>query len=43
VRQDPDHADPAGWYAQPPGTAPTRADAARMKADGIELPPPRRP
>lgn len=35
VREDPDRADPSGWYPQPPGTAPARADAAQLREDGI--------
>ncbi len=36
VRQDPSTADPAGWYAHPPGTVATIADPERMRADGID-------
>jgi FtsP/CotA-like multicopper oxidase with cupredoxin domain len=41
VRENPDEADPAGWYAHPPGTVASKADPARMSADGIVLPLPR--
>ena len=36
VRDDPDSADPAGWYAHPNGTVAGPADPARMAADGIK-------
>ena len=35
VREQPDSADPAGWYAHPEGTVAGPADPARMAADGI--------
>jgi FtsP/CotA-like multicopper oxidase with cupredoxin domain len=38
VRDDPGSADPAGWYAHPPGTVAGPADAARMRADGVAPP-----
>jgi manganese oxidase len=37
VRDQPESADPAGWYAHPEGTVPRRADPARMAADGIDV------
>ena len=37
VREDPDRADPAGWFEQPPGTATGPADPERLRADGIEV------
>lgn len=40
VRDAPESADPAGWYTHPPGTVPTRADPARMQADGVSPPAP---
>ncbi|MDI1449870.1 copper oxidase [Polyangium sp. 6x1] len=36
VRDDPETADPKGWYQHPNGTVADRADASRMKADGID-------
>jgi FtsP/CotA-like multicopper oxidase with cupredoxin domain len=36
VREDPERADPNGWYEHPAGTVASRADAARLRADGIE-------
>ncbi|WP_437590680.1 multicopper oxidase family protein [Sorangium sp. So ce1000] len=36
VRDDPDKADPAGWYAHPAGTVAGPASAERMRADGID-------
>jgi manganese oxidase len=36
VRDDPNSADPKGFYAHPPGTVASAADPARMKADGID-------
>ncbi len=36
VREDPDKADPKGWYQHPKGTVADRADEALMKADGID-------
>jgi len=38
VRDDPDSADPNGWYTQPPGTLADLADPERMRADGVEVP-----
>ncbi len=37
VRDDPDTADPAGWYRHPEGTVAGPADAARMAADGVTV------
>lgn len=37
VRDEPDRADPSGWFSHPAGTVPAQADAARMRADGIEV------
>ncbi len=37
VRDDPDTADPAGWYEHPTGTVAGVANEARMRADGIEV------
>lgn len=36
VRDDPEAADAAGWYRHPAGTVASRADAARLRADGID-------
>ena len=36
VRNDPDHADPAGWYQHPAGTVPGPASADQLRADGID-------
>jgi manganese oxidase len=36
VRDNPDAADPAGWYEHPKGTVAGPADPAAMRADGIE-------
>jgi manganese oxidase len=36
VRDNPDTADPKGWYQHPKGTVADRADEALMKADGID-------
>jgi FtsP/CotA-like multicopper oxidase with cupredoxin domain len=36
VRADPQRADPRGWYQHPAGTVPAAADAARMRADGVD-------
>lgn len=36
VRDDPERADPNGWFSHPPGTVASRADPERMRADGIE-------
>ncbi|WP_093523811.1 copper oxidase [Stigmatella erecta] len=38
VRDDPDRADPNGWYVHPPGTVAGPATAQQLAADGIELP-----
>ena len=38
VREDPDTADPNGWYKHPAGTIAGPADPDRMRADGITLP-----
>jgi hypothetical protein len=38
VRDDPETADPNGWYAHPQGTVAGLADATRMQADGIVVP-----
>jgi len=35
VRDDPDHADPAGWYQHPEGTVAGPANAEQMHADGV--------
>jgi manganese oxidase len=35
VRDDPDAADPDGWFEHPPGTVAHRADPAALAADGI--------
>jgi FtsP/CotA-like multicopper oxidase with cupredoxin domain len=35
VRDDPDRADPDGWYQHPAGSVAGPADPERMKADGI--------
>jgi manganese oxidase len=37
VRDEPDRADPNGWYAHPPGTVAGPATAQQLAADGIEL------
>jgi FtsP/CotA-like multicopper oxidase with cupredoxin domain len=37
VREEPDSADPAGWYEHPAGTVSGPADPARMAADGITV------
>ena len=37
VRENPDSADPAGWYEHPPGTVAGPADPAQLAADGIKL------
>jgi manganese oxidase len=39
VRDDPDAADPNGWYEHPKGTVAGPADQAAMRADGIEPSP----
>jgi FtsP/CotA-like multicopper oxidase with cupredoxin domain len=36
VRADPGRADPRGWHRHPAGTVPAAADAARMRADGVD-------
>ncbi|WP_437734818.1 multicopper oxidase family protein [Sorangium sp. So ce1335] len=36
VRDEPDKADPNGWYAHPAGTVAGPASAERMRADGID-------
>jgi manganese oxidase len=36
VRDNPDAADPKGWYQHPKGTVADRADEALMKANGID-------
>ena len=36
VRDDPDKADPNGWYEHPKGTVAGRATAAQLAADGIK-------
>lgn len=38
VRDEPERADPGAWYQHPAGTVPARADAARLRADGISVP-----
>src|SRR5690606_37636062 len=40
VRDDPDRADPAGWYSHPAGSVAGPADPERLRADGIVLDPP---
>lgn len=35
VRENPDEADPLGWYTHPAGTVADLADPSRMLADGI--------
>jgi FtsP/CotA-like multicopper oxidase with cupredoxin domain len=37
VRDDPEHADPDGWYEHPRGTVPERADPEQAAEDGIDL------
>jgi FtsP/CotA-like multicopper oxidase with cupredoxin domain len=37
VREHPNDADPNGWYDNLEGTVATKADAARARADGIDL------
>ena len=37
VRERPEEADASGWYAHPAGTVAGPADAARLRADGIEI------
>ena len=36
VRDNPEAADPAGWYAHPAGSVAGPADPERMRADGID-------
>lgn len=36
VRDDVASADPKGWYKHPAGTVASRADAVRMRADGVD-------
>lgn len=36
VRDNPESADPKGWYQHPKGTVADRADETLMKADGID-------
>ena len=36
VRDEPETADPAGWYTHPPGTQPAEASAEALRADGID-------
>ncbi len=38
VRDDPESADPNGWYTHPAGSVAGPANPARMAADGIEMP-----
>lgn len=38
VRDDPDSTDSASWYTHPAGTVASRAEPARMQADGITPP-----
>jgi FtsP/CotA-like multicopper oxidase with cupredoxin domain len=38
VRDNPDAADPNGWYVHPPGTVAGPADPTRMQADGVVAP-----
>jgi hypothetical protein len=35
VRDNPNSADPNGWYTHPAGTVASRADPRQMRADGI--------
>jgi hypothetical protein len=37
VRDNPETADPAAWYAHPAGTVAGPADPERMRADGIDV------
>jgi manganese oxidase len=37
VRDEPDTADPAGWYTHPAGSVAGLADAERLRADGIVI------
>jgi FtsP/CotA-like multicopper oxidase with cupredoxin domain len=39
VRDEPDKADPNGWYAHPAGTVAGPASAEKMRADGIDPSP----
>jgi len=43
VRDNPDEADPAGWYTYPTGSVAGPADPARLRADGIVLDAPAAP
>ncbi|MGK4007594.1 copper oxidase [Sorangium sp. So ce1036] len=36
VREEPDKADPGGWYTHPEGTVAGPASAEKMRADGID-------
>jgi FtsP/CotA-like multicopper oxidase with cupredoxin domain len=36
VRDNPEAADPAGWFVHPKGSVAGPADAARMRADGVD-------
>jgi hypothetical protein len=38
VRERPNEADEAGWYAHPEGTVAGPADPVRMEADGVRVP-----
>jgi hypothetical protein len=38
VRDEPEKADPSGWYVHPPGTVAEKADPGQMAKDGIGLP-----
>jgi FtsP/CotA-like multicopper oxidase with cupredoxin domain len=40
VRDNPDTADPNGWYEHPAGSIAGIADAAKLNQDGIVVPPP---
>ena len=37
VRDNPETADPAGWYAHPQGSVAGPADPERMRLDGVLL------
>jgi len=39
VREDADSADPNGYYPHPPGSVAGAADAAKLAADGVVVPP----
>jgi FtsP/CotA-like multicopper oxidase with cupredoxin domain len=43
VRQDPDSADPNAYFQHPPGSVAGMADAAKLAADGIVVPPAPKP